>query len=662
MTIILFISILIYLFSLLLAFLQKGKIERSVRIMAAGTLCVAILLLCPVIINYNITAGEDERIPIVTVLFSVLQLGSLDGDYSFWITESSNISSIYKIFMIIVCYSMPLIFGGFILSLFDGYVTIIKYKIFKSLKHVYYFSELNAHSLALAESISNKDKKSLLVFYDSSNADDFADAAAAKGFLVLSYSLQQIIQKPNHLLQFFMIKKDQAQNLPEALQILNLFKKKYSAYSGLENITISIFSEAKEAEAILNSTDKKDITVNLIKSYQKIANNLLFHYPLYEATGWNESKNLSILIIGAGTLGRAIIKNMVWCCQFGKDYRTEINIIDKDSDNVKSILEHECPEFFNPKWGLNLNFYKADVSSSEFDRVLKDKCLKTNYAVVCLNDDEISISTAIFLRQFFIFKDKNFSNEPLLAVRISDDEKFKSIKELTAINREKISLKGWDIYSSKSENYNLLPFGSNNEIYTYESIVDNELDKLALNAHAAYQNMFSDKKVPEKIVRRTYNHSEIDKKSNLANVLHVRYKLKMLGYEIKERKLASKDEIQKSSSYLEELKQIFKDEAKMEYLGRMEHDRWLAFQISEGWRSVSISEAKCYSEKTGSHKNIKAKLHPCICSWDDLDDVVKIFDPHLKEYDAEFVKLIPDILGLQDSDINVSGNEYILIK
>lgn len=104
-------------------------------------------------------------------------------------------------------------------------------------------------------------------------------------------------------------------------------------------------------------------------------------------------------------------------------------------------------------------------------------------------------------------------------------------------------------------------------------------------------------------------------------MLHIKYKLHFLGFDIKKKELASAQEIQNAPICIEELHGMLSDEQKMEYLGRMEHDRWLAFQISQGWRSVSVQQAKLYSQKTGNHKHARAKLHPCICSWEELDEM-----------------------------------------
>lgn len=662
MTKFLIIGIILFIATIILTITQKCKPEKALRIFATGIFIVAIILLCPLIISHNKIATENEVIPLITIVLAVLQLGSLDGDYSFWISEASNISTTYRIFFSCICYCMPLVFCGFILSLFEGFVSIFKYKCMKYFRNTFFFSELNENSFILASSILEENNKSLIIFYDFNGNNELKAEAFSKGFIILNYDCEKLIHKPNHKVSFFMIKENQDKNLSDGLKVLNLYKTKFKKIKKLENVTISIFSENKTSETILNSVDKKEITVKLINVHRRIANDLIFNYPFYKAPGWKENKTISVLVIGAGQLGLEIIKNAIWSCQFGSDYKLEINVIDKNAAKAKTILKHECPEFFNIKWGLNLNFYDADVRTTHFDETIKNCCRESNYITICLNNDELAIDTALFLRKFYIYNDSKFQNEPFICVRISNNETYNSINELTAINREKISLKGWDIYSTKSENYNLIPFGNSNSVYSYSGIVENELEKLALNAHAVYQNMFSDVTIPKSTILKTFNYSEIDKKSNFANVLHIRYKLKMLGYEIKLFSEATEIEREKSSENLQYLKNIFNDKKTLEYLGQLEHDRWMYFQISEGWKGVSVEEAKIYSEHSGNHKNTKAQLHPCICSWDELDEVVNNFDPHIKDYDTEFIIRIPQILGLEETNINVSDMKYVLIK
>ena len=61
-----------------------------------------------------------------------------------------------------------------------------------------------------------------------------------------------------------------------------------------------------------------------------------------------------------------------------------------------------------------------------------------------------------------------------------------------------------------------------------------------------------------------------------------------------------------------------------ELLAKLEHARWNAERLLEGWRY-------------GPSKDITAKLNPCIVAWDHLDD-------DTKKYDFDPVDNIPKML------------------
>ena len=66
------------------------------------------------------------------------------------------------------------------------------------------------------------------------------------------------------------------------------------------------------------------------------------------------------------------------------------------------------------------------------------------------------------------------------------------------------------------------------------------------------------------------------------------------------------------------------DEPDVELLARMEHARWTAERLLAGWER--------------GPKNVGLKLNPSIAPWSDLPD-------EIREYDRQFVRLIPTLLG-----------------
>ena len=60
----------------------------------------------------------------------------------------------------------------------------------------------------------------------------------------------------------------------------------------------------------------------------------------------------------------------------------------------------------------------------------------------------------------------------------------------------------------------------------------------------------------------------------------------------------------------------------IEQLARYEHMRWCCFQLTRGWLPVNPSRViQFMSSGVKRHVLQIAKLHPCLCSWDDLIDL-----------------------------------------
>jgi hypothetical protein len=73
--------------------------------------------------------------------------------------------------------------------------------------------------------------------------------------------------------------------------------------------------------------------------------------------------------------------------------------------------------------------------------------------------------------------------------------------------------------------------------------------------------------------------------------------------------------------------------------GKLEHTRWNAFHILNGWKTYEIPQ-NC--NKKIEQDKIK-KLHPCIVSWDELDIVSKNHNHDYKSDDIETVMRIPSL-------------------
>lgn len=161
----------------------------------------------------------------------------------------------------------------------------------------------------------------------------------------------------------------------------------------------------------------------------------------------------------------------------------------------------------------------------------------------------------------------------------------------------------------------------------------------------------------------SYNRFEVDRRSNIANAMHIRYKLATIGLDFVSEEDSSDDSDEMYEVVDEDTLRKLIDE-NLEVLSKAEHDRWMAFEISEGWIPVTTDEVKEYWKnklgKAGNPKSPYLKMHPYICLYDELPErSATMGKTDAKVYDEQLVRHIPDILR----DVwGISGKRYKVIR
>lgn len=74
-------------------------------------------------------------------------------------------------------------------------------------------------------------------------------------------------------------------------------------------------------------------------------------------------------------------------------------------------------------------------------------------------------------------------------------------------------------------------------------------------------------------------------------------------------------------------------------LAKAEHKRWNAFHILNGWKKLDIPD----NSKEKIEKNKIRKLHPCLVSWEELDNVSENHKHDYKSDDIETIMRIPSL-------------------
>ena len=103
------------------------------------------------------------------------------------------------------------------------------------------------------------------------------------------------------------------------------------------------------------------------------------------------------------------------------------------------------------------------------------------------------------------------------------------------------------------------------------------------------------------------------KSSNMDNASHIPYKMKIIGYKIRQVRKGIEPSVQKFT------------DAEIEEMARCEHERWVKNRCEEGW-------------VYGPVKDIERKVSPYMIPYDLLKE-------DIKDYDRQTVRLIPQLLS-----------------
>lgn len=559
----------------------------------------------------------------------------------------------YGIFIIILSIVTPLVFGGFLVSYIKNLWYFISYYSRRRRKNVYYFSELNEKSLLLAEDIfANEKRNSLIVFCNCDKVSgELAERADKNHFILLSENERDLVLKSsfkNKRQYYFEISQDDNKNLDSTKRLIEFydtFKKDY-----IENVKIYLFMKsALFGSELISKNEQKKINVILVDPVKSSVYNLLFEKSFCDKGIIDEkNKSLSIAVFGKGNYAKEFFRNAIWASVLDDSYKVSLSYIDNKAESYKEMLERDCQDLFAQNY--NLNFYNVELKSAELGSVLKSNLQKPNYIVIDTGDDEENLKLAIYLRVFYIRNSEDYNFKPFIGVKISDSKMADRVDGLTA---------------TKDFSYDFYSFGSDSEIYSYNLIVESAIEKLAMNCHAAY-NKQANSTVYETKDNAVFgcNSSEFDKSSNRAAAVHIKNKLFLMGLELLPcEKEPTPEQIKETENALAILEKNIYDKEKMEALQKVEHARWLAFHFSEGWKSPTLEETFIYRKllKKKTHKYILARLHGCLCSWEDLDALEKEYG-NFKIYDEIFIRDIPSIIGCRkDNSGNIAGVKFMLV-
>ncbi len=357
-------------------------------------------------------------------------------------------------------------------------------------------------------------------------------------------------------------------------------------------------SMIREKEIATRKADAFRLEVfNVFESGARI---LAYKYINFSEMSGQKTACPHLLVIGLGRLGEHLIIHAAKLWQILRattEQHLTITIIDKEAVAMKDLL---CLRYPRMDSICNLIAHPMDVSSPEFYKAVflydaQGRCTITN-AFICLNDDAQSLSTAFLLKQ--ILEDHRI---PIVVQMEHSDGLANILHGLQDDDSGLINIHPFPVLDRACKIDLLL--GGINEILAraIHEEYTREQDKKGFTPQTN-PSMVSWDELPENL-----------KESNRYHADHISVKLKAIGCDITQ-----------MTDWDAELF-VFSNE-EIEFMAKMEHDRWVAERTHEGWS---------YAPGT---KDLNKKTSPYMVPWEKLSE-------DIREIDRNLIRGLPSFLA-----------------
>lgn len=399
------------------------------------------------------------------------------------------------------------------------------------------------------------------------------------------------------------------------------------------------------------------------------------------------TKPFKAMIIGFGEIGFEAYSFLYEFSAFvGKNIEENpfrCDIIDPKSKQLENSLYIHCPALEEK---AHIVFHEGTIESN---RCLIEVQIKTvDYIVVCTDNDQENLSIGITLLNL-AYKYREHSAKLGIFIGVNNNKEYKKAQEIAKFYNEC----GKKDKEEHIYEFNMIPFGAKQTLFTYKNIIDNEILDRAKEFYYEYQktsNLLdaSNKYVCAEDKDAEWNKRREDKKQtvelglsnknelmqkeaqDMANVWHVQTKLYLVGacdqdkktgckHSIEERRkelfkcidtvmqqlivrlekgrendeplLDSYEFIQERISEYEQKHGVPTGEYKtlFENLAKCEHLRWNASNRMLGYRT--------YEDAEGNQKHYLRKTHACMVSNEELIANEKLRDTIKYDYNTIWV-------------------------
>lgn len=543
-------------------------------------------------------------------------LALLLGNYDF--RETSFVGS----FLLYVAVALtPFFYAGVFIKLLGKKLRLWYFLKFHSKDHIV-ICGLGDMGFALAKDIlSNHAGKKLLAVDINSSNENLNSICRLGAFAVTGDAIDaKVLDKINiaQAKKIILLTGNDVSNL----EILNAISKKLNVkadiYIHLESKENYEFlpSFKKEGGNAINTQNNKAINIKSFSVYDNAAQTLFMKHPIGENvdTMNDDDRSVNFAIVGFEAVGLSVLYRALNLGHFFNGKPLNVTVFDSNPEKKKAEFLKLYPVSLKAGGIINWNIdFKSDGEMFNADAVQNfDQIVfcKTSVQESLADIARIVKNQSKYLnknQQFFIFTDKHDGIKDIA-----------SAKDLS--NTEK----------------NIVPFGSFSQICSYDVIINEIYDKMAIQADRRYNELHGYETSWNKL-------SPFLQDSNRMQVEHLPVKLKVVNvlFEVNKTKRSydearneaeirwfmldgksvsdkNKIELWDNIDGAEILAQYLASDD-IEKIAKMEKNRWNAFHVLNGWTTLLKPDGQDYPYR----KNDDKKEHALLVRWEDLIEVSK---------------------------------------
>lgn len=548
----------------------------------------------------------------------------------------------------------------------------------------YVFSRLNARSMSMAQSIRSHykgtsgplDTEDCLIAFAKTmelENDPLYTEAITSAMICLDQPAEAVLRflrDSSSRRTYIFSEESEMENLQEGTRFVRTYvelaKRKNWQLEGIPEVYMlsstpvaESFIDTATHDAIVpeSGSERPLVSVRRADWVRNTIETLLWEMPVFltehptDVLSEDQEQNLyrldhrRVVIVGGGTIGYEFLKAALWCSQLG-DIQFTFDVIDLKANTLCKRMGYDAPEIIRlngdtDEAEYHVNFIEMDASQGSYLDHLRSYRDDITYVLVSLGNDLTNVNVARRTREVleqgrFAKHSRLRSERPLVAAVVADDALAKSVESMATGN---------------GIPYEILTVGSYERIYSFENVFRFELDRIGRNVNRAYWGCYDasmsekDRAATKKAADTSYERLEYNRRSSRASAIHLKYDLYAF---VRRQAIIGEGEMVPTAVWLQDFYEeddgkptelsnvvatyernvynaIEGEEATaaagLEWISRIEHDRWDAYMRTEGYEVADRESFEAFHPMTGENQNRLAKQHVCLVPFDILDQV-----------------------------------------